>query len=857
MKINFRKISAVAASLLMTGMSAGVVAAANYPAPFVESGVANAAIVHGTGTGVSALDAVEAGNIQAGLNLLVTSTTSTITGDVKQLDKTSDHINLGDALNGPFGSTVDDSDLDLLADGVYTAEDSDTFDYEQRITLGSPELSHFRDSDYENLVGLSDKTPTIGFNITSNQFILNYTIDFLDNAESDVVSSELQDLEGSFLPLFGKQFYVSDWDNGTTAGVTGKLTLLDTGVKGVVKEGEVQTVTLGTTNYDVSIDYIDADSTALSVNGVVTSDLKEGETEKLADGTYVGVTDVRRLEVGGEIGTVEFSLGSGKLELEHATEIKLNGDTVSDVRSYLYHGAAGSATAKVDKIAIEWKADDDSFITPKSELALPGLGGLKLSMTEFVRPAEDTITIQNDGDDSVELRLPIKDGDATINLLFANSANGNTRNGNFTGIGESRDKRLATSPINRLTFWEKKNNNDYHTYFVATYNDSDNGESYLLRLKPRSDTGNNRNETDVYNVVTGANEATDKIAADQVNIGDVSFTIESVFVNATDKYVNITAGTNVNFNTVYSKGGLRIYLPVNVGGNYSDATDGQNYIAGAALVSDAFYLHNMYPNYQQLAQGAINLSTWDNNSYINSSGTTIGSGHNPDFYFLTMKGEDKDDNIASSGSAFEVRFNQNSDNDLYVDQINISSGSGIQIAGTFSGSGGAQGKEKEDTSVYEAYVYDDVAPRVLHYTKPDQDYVQVYYPTGASESYAKVFLTDISATSVPEGGAVLVKDSEVSTVATKNLIIVGGSCINSAAATLVGGAFCGSAWTDATQVGSGQFLVKAYPDSTLTSGLAMLVAGYEAADTQAASTYVRTQTFDTSTAAYTGPVVSV
>ena len=97
---------------------------------------------------------------------------------------------------------------------------------------------------------------------------------------------------------------------------------------------------------------------------------------------------------------------------------------------------------------------------------------------------------------------------------------------------------------------------------------------------------------------------------------------------------------------------------------------------------------------------------------------------------------------------------------------------------------------------------------------------------------------------MPEGGAVLVKDSEVSSVATKNLIIVGGSCINSAAATLVGGASCGSAWTTATSIGSGQFLVKAYPDSTLTSGLAMLVAGYEAADTQAASTYVRTQTFD-------------
>ena len=831
MKINFRKISAVAASLIMTGMSAGFAAAANYPAPFVEAGVANVAIVSGSGTGVSALDAVEAGNIQANLNLGITSTTSTITGDAKQLDKTSDHINIGDALNGPFGSTVDDSDLDLLADGVYVADDSDTFDYEQRVTLGSPELTHFRDSDYESLIGASDKTPTIGINITSNQFIMNYTIDFLDDAESDVVSSELDDLEGSFIPLFGKSFYVSDWDNGTTAGVTGKLTLLDSGAKGVVKEGEVTTIALGTNSYDVAIDYIDADSTALSINGVITSDLKEGETEKLADGTFVGVTDVRRLEVGGEIGTVEFSLGSGKLELEHNTEIQLNDDTVSDVRSYLQHGAGGSGTAKVDKIVIEWKSDADSFITPKSELTLPGMGGLKFSMTEFVRPVEEMIKVQNDGSDTVELRVPIKDGNAAINLLYANTT---TAGIGYVGIGEASDKKLATSPTGRLTFWEKKNSADWHAYFVASFNDSDNGESYLLDLRPRADTGNNRNETDVYNVVKGEMEATDKIASDQVTIGDVSFTIETVFVNGTDEYVNITAGTNTVFNTVYSTGGLRIYLPFAV--STIGGTMGSSMAAGPSELHNAYAVSN-----DQI--GAINF-TGDGAS--DTAGSVVG--HNNTEWYLTMDGEDKDDNIAS-GNAFEVRLEFNTDIKTEIDQVNTS--------GVFASSGGTWGIEQASTDSYEAYVRDDVAPRIVHVTNPDQDYVEVYYPTAASQSYAKVFLTDISATSVPEGGAVLVKDTEVSSVATKNLIIVGGSCINSAAATLVGGAFCGEAWTTATNAGSGQFVVKAYPDSTLTSALAMLVAGYEAADTQASSTYVRTQTFDTSAVDYTGPVVSV
>ena len=63
----------------------------------------------------------------------------------------------------------------------------------------------------------------------------------------------------------------------------------------------------------------------------------------------------------------------------------------------------------------------------------------------------------------------------------------------------------------------KKATADYHTYFVATYNDSDNGESYLLRLKPRKD-GTIRNVTDVYNVVTGENEVTDKIATNVIKL---------------------------------------------------------------------------------------------------------------------------------------------------------------------------------------------------------------------------------------------------------------------------------------------------------------------------------------------------
>ena len=94
-------------------------------------------------------------------------------------------------------------------------------------------------------------------------------------------------------------------------------------------------------------------------------------------------------------------------------------------------------------------------------------------------------------------------------------------------------------------------------------------------------------------------------------------------------------------------------------------------------------------------------------------------------------------------------------------------------------------------------------------------------------------------------GDVLVKDSEVDSVKTKNLIIVGGSCINSAAATVLGSGYCGPGFTTATSVGTGQFLIQSFADKFTTGKIALLVAGYEAADTVNAGTYLRTQTVDT------------
>ena len=101
--------------------------------------------------------------------------------------------------------------------------------------------------------------------------------------------------------------------------------------------------------------------------------------------------------------------------------------------------------------------------------------------------------------------------------------------------------------------------------------------------------------------------------------------------------------------------------------------------------------------------------------------------------------------------------------------------------------------------------------------------------------------------SVKELGAPFVKDSEVSSVSTKNLIVIGGSCVNTVAAQLLGSSapLCGAAFTAKTGVNAGEFLIQSFASPYSTGKVATMVAGFSAQDTVNAAKYFTTQSVDT------------
>lgn len=192
--------------------------------------------------------------------------------------------------------------------------------------------------------------------------------------------------------------------------------------------------------------------------------------------------------------------------------------------------------------------------------------------------------------------------------------------------------------------------------------------------------------------------------------------------------------------------------------------------------------------------------------------------------------ESNKDGTIAGGDQINVTLGLTSDSYVKVNSVTVDSGL----------------KEEGSSNIYTGFAYSDLATKVSQDEGPDQNTATLTYHGG--ESYAKVFVSDVSATvSGGSNGAMAVSDSEVTSVQGKNLIVVGGSCINTVAATLLGSStpLCGADWQSATNVGAGSFLIQTFASPYATGKIATLVAGYNAGDTTNAGKYLTTQTVDT------------
>ena len=788
----FKKISAIFSGLLMVGMTAGIAAAASYPAPFVDNGVADVAIVYGTGVGVSTLDMVQAGNIQTSLGGSVEGEATTIEGgDSYKFEKTSTKFNLGNNITGVIASSINDDELPvLLKPGKYLNDENAEIDYTQKIVIGANnQLTMFTDNDYK------EDEPTVGFRIPASQEVLTYTLTFDDTLY-------VKDMPTTDLPIMGTSYYVLSNTSTTT------LTLLDSATETVLSEGETATVD----GKQISVEYIGSATTVkLNVAGEITNTLNAGDTYKLNDGSYVGIKEILYSTKEGTISKVEFSLGSGKLKLTNGEEVQINDNAVPGLTSAFSITGAGV----IPSIALTWTAEDALFITEGNSITMPSFEAVSLSYGGLNYPLEETIEVQKGGTTYAQLNnFPLKDGEVDINFLYGDSTS-------YTQLGKDGTGRLVTANIadgnSTLTF-----DKDLDDYFVVSWTDASDAESYLVRFTNFVGSSTETNKTDFQYYNDGA-WVTKKAAAsdaDEISLGNAEIMIGSV--SNTNNNVSVwNNSAETSFDKLFSEEGMTVYLPFINSTDLTISNDTEYTAAAACSIALGDEIGELYT-------GTV---TYNSSSHADATTSACATT-----FVLAMREENKaETKYAGDWVNVTLGWDSSSTPVVEVDAVDTTNTDATLT-------------EILETDVWRDFAYSELATEVL-FNKPDsgQNSVKIMYH--GDEVTADVYITSADAivTSGSDAlGDVLVMDSEISTVQSKNLVIVGGSCINSAAATVLGGAYCGAAFTEATGVGEGQFLIKGVQDAYTTGKLALVVAGYEAADTVNAATYLTMKDVDTS-----------
>ncbi len=865
MKFNFRKISAIGASVLMAGMTMGVAAAAAYPNPFVVGGTADVAIVYGTGAGVSAIDVVSAGNIQSNLQSYMGSSggsSTTVSGNAASLASGSDELYLNDDLAENV-QTLTKADLPIvLADGEFTDDSGTDYDYEQKITLGTSTDNGFAfgnsDNDLDNPALMLELYS--GSTVSTN-YAYEWTVTF-----GEAVNFTHSDSEGEELSIFGKTYTVG------TATDSDTLVLLGGSSSTRIDVGETKTLTIGEESYEVTLNAI-SDATnavaSISVDGE-TKTFTEGQTKDIK-GNDVYVKTVFR--TGDNSGYVEVQLGADKLTFENASEVQYGSDNEDIDGTYVSWTANPDAMTDLSIAVAAEDSDVDHFLVGEA-FTDPVFGTVKLefasvvngpTFTEEQDTGRNAIKILSGGDRELLLEITDKAGNTASGIPFIyqdtlqddasntiSLVEGATISEDGYFILNSGDNQHIMQ-LTKADFGDGTNDDvkiedvitgntysfDNHN-FASGYSATILGQTYTITNQSESSATITSSDystnvavypylelvsgedyprvaiTDVAQVFTGATKDSDKALDLPTGSVDVAFT------NSTTKDCSITfTGTGVtsitldNSSTVDTLKVGEVYYYV----NYTDTVDDDEKCT------------------------AVNVTMAVNPSFSDTDEAQASPG------ILFVEGED---NSESSSDVYNAIFFNMTDDTNYGEFNNVKFSSTVNTQ---------YDTQSWDDTDYTGYLTNWGSYVLSDSSDSDQHLASITYPE--DQMYAEVYLAESGATitggtttsGTTQLGEVLYKDTETSQYSNKNVIVVGGSCINSAAAALVGEPACGARFTELTGVGSGQFLIKGYASSSVTSKVALLVAGYNVDDTSNAAKALTTQSIDTSKE-YTGTTSS-
>jgi len=779
--MKFKKIISVIASVVMLSSTIGFAAAASFPEPFVSSGTADGAVVYGAAAAISDISASI--DVQANLQALVTASSSgtTISGTAWQVATSSDGLEIGEPIYDVV-TYIDDSDLPLLMDGTIMNEKG-TSKYEQ--------FFYFEDDDSSMVNYTEDDDDNVGLflHFDSGLVIARYVLDFTTPLKSDVTSANVyEDIEDEEINILGKTYTITKAVNSSTS--LSDLTLMSGANKATVSNDEEITVGGKTISVVVSA----STAAQFTIDGETTNKLAEGDTYQLSDGSYLGISDITYQNFQGGLMQATVYVGADKLFLDDESYLQVNAETINEAAVEISESFSGTVVS-ITEISINMTAEDDLYVPVDGKLS---------EATDLDEP--EVLITQNwdiefkglDVVETEEFKFTPTGSDRDYKLTF-NNYNGDTIVlplifTNNTGIfgGEKEGRELILNPNGSIGGDNQTatRNITRHDYFILNTalptSATNDARSFVVQYK-----GADKYESDQSCKVTfdilGVEDGREMTLSDtgtfSLKLGGSTFT----FKNA-----SASAETSDNFDILL---------------------DGPDYATNTTSEVTA-YMRTQY-------NALVNIT--DTNYSFNEN-VGVSDADSANWYVsLTIDDGKRDDDYVDVTSSpeytLEVKFGNVTDDDASA---------AVTIIGPEVTDPDNSDLAKMQTQ-YGVYIESEDpsgAPATIIATIPESVVTPLVYITSG----------DVTVTpgTVGAGGQILVvKDSDVSSVSSKNLVVVGGSCINTVAAKILGSdtPMCEAEFTTATGAGAGQYIIKTVESPYDATKVAMLVAGYNAADT--------------------------
>ncbi|MDP4039900.1 MAG: hypothetical protein Q8P57_04970 [Candidatus Pacearchaeota archaeon] len=901
MKFNFRKIASALASTAMVGSTIALAAAASYPAPFVQNGASNVAIVYGENLDLSAVTSITS-DLSAAL-ASAGATATTVSSDAYPLFTSSTPLQLNASINS-VRTTVTESNLPaVLTDTSFSGDVEANVEF--KIVPGSNPRVVF------GSIPTSNDDPTVGvtFSSSSGSYLYNSTITF-----NKIVMLNHTDSEGETINLFGQDFVVSAATDGTDLVLFKSAMTLDLSIGGgsdnpsevVVIDGETYTVEL-TSATDTSATIRVTDSSGNSDSKKVN----EAQSKKI-QGLEVAVDTAHETTALASVGA-QILVGANRLTLTDASTVSQGTDAVSidgtNVDYVLGQNPGNLTTLTIQAFAPD---GDSDAIRSGGAFVDPVFGSFRLALTGLSIETDDTenretISLGVSGNDKMNIGFTNWQGNSLNNFQFINNES-SAWGKRF--LGDSSDWQIFTSEMAKIN--------------SSAYSVVGNEETGLLvKLSQLTNSSGTPIYTSDKVVFQNAFDTTQTWEAQITSEGTGTITIAGIEYDVTyrydksdnvdnDQYVQLdnkahsTGNAMVLYPTIETNKGanLMFYEPLTIdlgnwkgeggvnvssfkipdgdgyteifaapngsGGALAGIEDGVwnfsltaadlgsativnhrtfNVTAGAGLENFTFAVGQLtFGVYSTTVVGTAAGSPYttgksSNNTVIIQLNDTVSGNANPITGPAIVLFEEQDENNVYEAVVVEFSGNGDSNNGIGVSDVDFSwNKDADMVDGSTYGASGFQRDSDED-------LYDmmDLWGTLVTTDRStsDQYTAEISYPE--TQVVAELYFDSLEGTGATTTlGDVKIMDSDLigSGMETKNLIVVGGSCVNTAAYTLVGasGNGCGPQWTAATGAGAGEYVIETFANPWAATKVATLVAGYEQGDTLNAAQYLTTQT---------------